>query len=175
MVRRNFEFNGRSEIDYDGEPSRVQSMVNAGRAYVFGSSLHLTANIEKFFRLYGDISFTEGRDLSEDLPLRHVAPLFGRAGFSFNSKNFRIDLFSHFNSEKSFDQLSPSEQNKTHLYTENGTPGWATLNAKASLKIHKSIRIGLGIENISDKHYRPYSSGISAPGRNFIFAVRSSI
>jgi hemoglobin/transferrin/lactoferrin receptor protein len=29
-----------------------------------------------------------------------------------------------------------------------------------------------GLENIFDKRYRGYSSGISAPGRNFIGTIR---
>jgi len=38
---------------------------------------------------------------------------------------------------------------------------WAILNA--------------GFENILDYRYRPYSSGIVAPGRNFIVSLRISI
>jgi len=32
-----------------------------------------------------------------------------------------------------------------------------------------------GVENILDLRYRPYSSGIAAPGRNFIFSARIRI
>jgi hemoglobin/transferrin/lactoferrin receptor protein len=32
-----------------------------------------------------------------------------------------------------------------------------------------------GIENITDKNYRYFASGFSAPGRNFIVAVRASL
>jgi len=32
-----------------------------------------------------------------------------------------------------------------------------------------------GVENILDKRYRPYASGISAPGINFILALRLRI
>ena len=34
------------------------------------------------------------------------------------------------------------------------------------------LEFNFGIENILNKHYRTYSSGISAPGRNFIFGMR---
>ncbi|MFT7154314.1 MAG: hemoglobin/transferrin/lactoferrin receptor protein, partial [Alteromonas macleodii] len=30
-----------------------------------------------------------------------------------------------------------------------------------------------GVENISDQRYRPYSSGIVAPGRNFILSLKA--
>jgi hemoglobin/transferrin/lactoferrin receptor protein len=34
--------------------------------------------------------------------------------------------------------------------------------------------LGAGIENITDRRYRPYSSGISGPGRNFVLSLRSA-
>jgi hemoglobin/transferrin/lactoferrin receptor protein len=32
-----------------------------------------------------------------------------------------------------------------------------------------------GLENMLDKRYRPYSSGISAPGRNFVISLHAKI
>jgi hemoglobin/transferrin/lactoferrin receptor protein len=31
-----------------------------------------------------------------------------------------------------------------------------------------------GVENLTDVRYRPYSSGITAPGRNFILSLKAS-
>jgi hemoglobin/transferrin/lactoferrin receptor protein len=36
----------------------------------------------------------------------------------------------------------------------------------------KWVVVNAGIENILDNRYRPYSSGIVAPGRNFIISLR---
>jgi len=61
---------------------------------------------------------------------------------------------------------------------ENGnpySPAWWTLNFKTSYTVAKYLTIDAGIENIFDKRYRPYSSGISAPGRNFIISLRAKI
>lgn len=175
MVRRDYRFNGQTEIIYDGEPSRVQAVVNAGKAYIYGAGVNLSVDIGDYLEAYGDLSFTQGRDLIEDLPLRHVAPLFGQSGLTVEINNAYINLYAQFNSRKTYSQLSPSERNKTHLYTDNGTPGWITLNAKASYRFNSRIRVDTGLENILDKHYRPYSSGISAPGRNVIVALRANI
>ncbi|MFN7013394.1 MAG: hypothetical protein ACK4ON_03885 [Bacteroidia bacterium] len=57
----------------------------------------------------------------------------------------------------------------------NGNPyvaGWYTLNFKASCFINKHFALNAGIENIADKLYRPFASGISAPGRNYIITLR---
>jgi hemoglobin/transferrin/lactoferrin receptor protein len=35
--------------------------------------------------------------------------------------------------------------------------------------------VNTGVENILDYRYRPYSSGIVAPGRNFIVSFRVSL
>ena len=41
----------------------------------------------------------------------------------------------------------------------------------ALANINYLIKTNLSIENISDLHYRTYSSGISAPGRNINFGI----
>lgn len=39
------------------------------------------------------------------------------------------------------------------------------------LFVIKMYLLGVTLENITDRRYRPYSSGISAPGRNLTVAV----
>jgi hemoglobin/transferrin/lactoferrin receptor protein len=53
------------------------------------------------------------------------------------------------------------------------SPSWYTLNFKALYQITQNFSVSAGVENITDQRYRPYSSGISAPGRNFIIALRA--
>jgi len=36
------------------------------------------------------------------------------------------------------------------------------------------LQLSASLENITDQRYRTYSSGISAPGRNFIAAMKYS-
>ena len=42
------------------------------------------------------------------------------------------------------------------------------------VRLNEAWSFSGGIENITDQRYRPYSSGITAPGRNFILAVRTA-
>jgi hemoglobin/transferrin/lactoferrin receptor protein len=46
-----------------------------------------------------------------------------------------------------------------------------THNISIYYNINYLIKTNLSIENISDLHYRTYSSGISAPGRNINFGI----
>lgn len=175
MVRRNFRFNGQDSIMYDGELSRVEAVVNAGRAYIYGASAGLTLELGSHFSFDSNITYTNGKDNTNDEPLRHVAPLFGRAGLTYKAEKIKLELYSEFNGEKNIEDFSPSEQNKPHIYTEDGSPSWATLNVKASYQVNETFQLNAGMENIFDKHYRPYSSGISAPGRNVIVALRANL
>jgi len=82
-----------------------------------------------------------------------------------------------YNGSKTYEKMAPSETDKAYMYAsdENGnpwSPGWFTLNFKASYNLSNRAEFSAGLENILDLRYRPYSSGIVSPGRNFIVSVR---
>ena len=56
--------------------------------------------------------------------------------------------------------------NKLYLYTKDGSPSWITHNFSLNYDYNYFIKFNISIDNIFDIHYRTYSSGISAPGRN---------
>ncbi|MEK6476845.1 TonB-dependent receptor [Catalinimonas sp. 4WD22] len=174
MVRRNFSFNGMDSIHYDGELSRVQAIVNAGEAYVFGLSMNAAYTIVPALALQSTLTYTKGRDLEEDAALRHAAPLFGSTELSYQKGKFRGEFNVRYNGAIAYDDLAPSEQNKPYMYTEDGTLAWYTLNLMGSYQLNQYLQISGGLENILDKHYWPYSSGIAAPGRNFILSLRTT-
>ncbi len=174
MVRRNYSVNGQDSILYDGELSRVQALVNTGNAYVGGLSGYLQYTFLEKFSLFSSLTWMNGLDTDENIPLRHATPAFGKTSISYRRRQFRLELFTQYQAKKAFEDLAPSEQNKTHLYTPDGALGWATLNFNLSYQPNQLFQINGAVENILDTHYRAYASGISAPGRNFIFSVRVS-
>ncbi len=176
MVRRDFLFNGADSIMYQGQLSRVEAIVNAGRANVYGLHINFVANLGRNLMFRSDINFTDGYD-QDDVPLRHTAPLFGSARLIFENERLEADIYTLFNGSKSFDRMAPSERSKPHIYAEDDegrpySPAWATLNMKFSWRLSGWATFTGGVENILDLGYRPYSSGVVAPGRNFIFALR---
>ncbi|PAU94939.1 TonB-dependent receptor [Aliifodinibius salipaludis] len=173
MVRRDFgDSFGQDSIMYDGTLSNVEAVVNAGKAYIYGVSGSFSSDMGRGFSFDSRLTFTEGEDRSNNEPMRHVAPLFGMASVKYEIKKMSVETFTEFNAKKPISDFSPSERNKPHLYTPEGTPAWATLNLRTSYQLSKDITLNLQVENILDKHYRPYSSGISAPGRNIVVALR---
>lgn len=174
MERRDYAVNGQDSIVYDGVLSNVQALVNIGKANIYGGSFDLKIDLSDHILLSSSLTIMDGQDIDEDIPLRHTTPLFGRTSLVFRGSKYRIDLFARYQGPKAFEDLAPSEQNKTHLYTSDGSLAWTTLNIKASWQPLQYLQVNGGIENILDSHYRPFSSGISAPGRNFIVAMRGS-
>jgi hemoglobin/transferrin/lactoferrin receptor protein len=67
---------------------------------------------------------------------------------------------------------NPNGEDNIQYATPTGTPSWFTVNFRAGFFVEKHTQIQLGVENILDKNYRYFASGMSAPGRNFIVAVR---
>ena len=79
-----------------------------------------------------------------------------------------------------YEDLSFSERDKVHIYaTDNNgnpyAPRWYTLSALVTYEWNKNIALKGGIDNIMDVQYRPYSSGIMAPGRAFFVGLQGSI
>ncbi|MEA2043160.1 MAG: TonB-dependent receptor [Bacteroidota bacterium] len=178
MVRRDFSFNGQDSIWYDNEMSNVQALVNADYGIVFGGHLGVKFHITDFIALKSNWNITKGED-SEGKPIRHVAPTFGTVHLLASANRFTADIYLVYNGEISHENLAESERDKPHMYALNRnnnlySPSWSTLNLKASWQLTKTIKLNGGVENILDNRYRPYSSGIVAPGRNFILSIKAS-
>lgn len=175
MVRRDYSLNGQDSILYDGEMSKVEALVNAESANIYGLNLNFEYLFTNQWRTRHDISFTSGED-SDGLPMRHVPPIFGNSHLIFENQLWYTDLYINYNGKLDFDKLASDEQDKPHLYIpdENGnpySPGWWTLNLKSNYKLNRKVTLSAGIENILNKKYRPYSSGVVSPGCNFVFSV----
>lgn len=183
MVRRNFTFNGQDSIIYEGELSKVVALTNTGQAEIYGLSFETEYEISDALNLNGSLTWVDGEDKSNNEPLRHTTPIFGRVSLDYIHNQIRSSIYSEFNGSRFRKDIPSSEiDDKPFLYAQHntdrskdGTPGWATLNWKMSYSISNKVEVSGGIENIFDLHYRPYSSGISAPGRNFIIALRAQL
>nr|MBA3901107.1 TonB-dependent receptor [Bacteroidota bacterium] len=104
---------------------------------------------------------------------------FGITRLTYGKNKFNADFNAQYQSGVDFSQLPPSEQAKPHLYAVNSegkpySPQWFTLNFKMMYQLTDNFSFNAGVENILDVRYRPFTSGLSAPGRNFIFSVRAS-
>jgi outer membrane receptor protein involved in Fe transport len=51
-------------------------------------------------------------------------------------------------------------------------PSWHTFNMKIDWQIREGFHFNFGVENIFDRYYLPYASGIPELGRNYILGLR---
>ncbi len=179
LVRRDFQYNGQSEIDYKGELSNVQAIQNAAKAYVYGFEFGLEAFLTDHLSFSSNLTLTEGIEEESDgtdTPARHAAPTFGDFHIVWKNQRLHTDLFLNFNGELSYEDLALSERNKEYIYALdiNGnpySPSWYTLNLRSQYTISNALKASLSFENLTDQRYRTYSSGIVAPGINAILGV----
>ncbi len=180
MVRKDFVFNGQTTIRYLGNKSTIQAVQNVSKLHVYG----IQAGIEFYYKgigLKSNISYQNGKEQSPDsliyYPLRHAAPMFGSTHLTYEHKKFRLDFYVVYNAKMDYEDLALTERiNASYARDENGhayVASWYTLNFKAAFYINQYVAITAGIENIADRLYRPYSSGINAPGRNIIASLRT--
>ena len=178
MVRRDFAFNGESYIEYDGELSQVQAIVNADEEKIYGLQIGGSAAIAPRWTLTSNLTVMEG-ETSDGDPSRHAPPMYGSTHLLYETGKLKVDFYARYNAGISYENLSSSERDKPTIYAadENGNPycpAWWTLNVKGSYRLSENLELDLGLENILDERYRPYSNGIVAPGINAIVAVRTS-
>jgi len=179
LVRRDFDFNGQSQIEYKGELSSVQAIQNAAKAFVYGFEFGLEAFLSDNFSIVSNLTFTEGVEEEEDgrdSPGRHVAPTFGDFHLVWKNQRLKTDLFLNYNGSIPFDDLAASERSKDYIYAvdANGnpySPSWHTLNFRSQYTISNALKASVSLENITNQRYRSYSSGIAAPGTNIILGL----
>ena len=179
LVRRNFTFNGMSQIIYNGELSNVQAIQNAAKAYVYGFEFGLDAFLTEHWSLSSNLTITKGVEEEEDgtdSPARHAAPTFGDFHVLWKNQKLKTDLFLNFNGALEFEDLALSERSKEYIYASdaNGnpySPSWYTLNFRSQYDFTSRLRASLSLENITNQRYRTYSSGIVAPGSNLILGL----
>jgi len=179
MVRRDGQLNGRDSIMYEGMMSQVQTVQNAAMAHVYGVQVGLEIKLPAGFGFSSDLNVQRGVEELDDgsvSPSRHAAPLFGTSRLHYRKNRLVMELFANYQGEKSHDQMPEEEKGKEEIYAKDAegntyAPAWATLNIEAMVELTDVFTLSAGVENLTDRRYRPYSSGISGPGRNFVISL----
>ena len=172
--------NGASTVDFDGTASKVITVINKNKAYLVGSSGQMDVSITPNIGFSGTLHYTYGRTREEGkkFPLDHIAPLFGKAAVHTQVKGFTAELFVLFNGKKdssSYKLLAEDNELYSADPVRGYTPGWTTINIRSSYNATRHLTIQFSVENITDKYYRVFASGLSAPGRNFTLTLRAKL
>lgn len=182
IYREAFELNGSSTIIYDGEELEMVANVNKGNAYIVGSTFLFRGNFTNTLSTTGSVTFTKGMAYDTKEPLSSIPPVFGNVGLSYSKNRFDTGISFKFNGRKKLEDYNIEEgidnieetpylEDRQEYY---GSPSWNTFDIYGKYRFLKNFDILFSIDNIFDRHYKEFASGISAPGRNFSFTLMTS-
>ncbi len=169
-------FGGEDSIIYDGTLSQVLTTTNEKTAYLYGITTGIDIKITEMFSLASYLTYTYGRIETDTTPypLDHIQPVYGKTSITYKNEKIRAEIYSLYNGWKKIkDYNIVSGEDNEQYATADGMPSWFTLNIKASYLIKEWLEVQAGCENILDKNYRVFASGITAPGRNIFLTLRA--
>jgi len=172
IVRTDYQINGADTLLYDGDYYKVTTNYNANQGMIYGTSLRLIANLNKNISLNGTLNYSRGENITDDVPLGHIPPFFGRTSITYRRDRFFFDIYAIYQGWKHTEDFSPFGEDNEGEAMEYGFPSWWTLNLKTGFTLGQNFHLMIAMENLLDEFYKPYASGISAPGRNLILTAR---
>jgi len=187
IVTKAFQYDEKDSLLFNGSLSQVIASQNVDEAYIQGLYGAITADFSNHVSFKTSVTYTMGQYRQElpsinnnsnhdtIVPLDHIPPMFGQTSIMYHFKKFESEIYARYSAPKlGRDYSLGKEDNESYSADPvNGyMPGWVTFNIKTAYHITKTFTVNLGVENLFDTHYRIFASGISAPGRNIIAAVR---
>ena len=158
---------------YDGEYLPIVANQNRQKASILGYHLKVHAILNDFCTTTHSFNYTFGQD-GDDNYMDHIPPVHGRSEVSWQKNKHALQAYVMYNGWKRIETYSPNGSDNPQEATIHGTPSWWTLNLNYQYKLTEMLLAQIGLENILDAHYKTYSSGISAPGRNLILTLQAS-
>ncbi|MEN8187061.1 MAG: TonB-dependent receptor [Bacteroidota bacterium] len=179
IYRDPFILNGSSTILWEGESYDMVANVNKGAAYVTGGTFVFKGNITNTLKTKASVTYTKGKTYDTNEPLSSIPPVFGNMEIAYVKNRLETGLNLVYNGRKKLEDYNipegidnieetPFLEDKDEYY---GSPSWETLNFFSKYKVTKNIDLLFAVDNIFDRHYKEFASGISAPGRNFSLSV----
>lgn len=179
LVRRPMLVNGSDSLVINNEKKKIFAIQNASKATVYGFHFGFEIKLGKGFDLNSKVNYQRGREEMDNgsiSPSRHAAPTFGITSLNFKKGKVNLSLNAVYSAAVSHQNLNEEEKQKRFIYAKDAqgnsfSPSWVIYNFKAKVQLDPIFSVSAGVENLTDLRYRPYSSGIVAPGRNFVISA----
>jgi hemoglobin/transferrin/lactoferrin receptor protein len=175
IIAQDTILNGNSTLSYYGEEAIVQMNTNRDNAFIGGVRLEAQSRLTPAISMSGTINYTKGTIILSQAPLSHIPPIFGKVSIARREKTWALESFVLFNSAKNLAAYGAgSSDNISQSLNSSGTPAWWTWNIESHFELSDQVHAQIGLHNILDVHYKPFSSGISAPGRGLFVALHAN-
>ncbi len=183
MVRRSFELNGRDTLLYEGDESPVLAIQNAAFATIFGMQFFAEYQISDHWSASTSQNIQRGREETDDGQLsamRHAPPTYGSFRLVYKNGRLRSELNLLYSDAVVFERMPVDQLRNTHIFAEDKAgnpyaPGWYTLNVRVQYALSERLLLTTGVENITDQRYRPFASGLVAPGINAVLSIKAML
>lgn len=181
--------NGNDFFVSRGDTLFTDTNINAEKAWIYGTDLAAAFIIGRFWEWRTDVHLVRGRRHQAapngrllDLPQDHIPPAYGRTAIRYNNGRWETSLRLAAQLRKQFKDYAVndiSNDSGTQGYLLNrvgssdnieltpdgkGTPAWWTLNGYCAYKAGNQLDLYLKVENMLDRFYQPFASGIAAAG-----------
>jgi hemoglobin/transferrin/lactoferrin receptor protein len=196
IVKTPIKINGADSVLYNGVQSAYFANTNANKATVKGLDVDFTYRPFKGFTLQSTLSLISGNFnvdgntptnifekqingaydvVSKKVttkPLDHIPPTLGKTSISYENSKWGTEVWVLYNGQKLKDKYNPDGEDNQQYATANGTMAYTIFNARGHYQATKNIKLQLAVENIFNKNYRPFASGLSGAGANIVLAAR---
>ncbi len=167
--------NGVDSFEVQGDYYHTIANSNSNSAVIHGFNISLISDLNTNITFRSTLNYTYGRDLTDNTPLAHIPPIFGKTNISYKVKNMINEVYFIYSGWKKIKDMSPLGEDNEEEGTQYGFPGWYTINLRSTYEVNRHITFQLAIENVLNTFYKPYASGVAAPGINAIATLRVNI
>lgn len=184
---------GSTTFESGGQLLRAQTNVNAESARIYGADLVVRYVMANGWALETDLHYLRGRreqqvfsDQTMTLPQDHIPPPYGSTRLTWSVPKWTVGLRFRYQLDKRVEDYAVSEVivgGDGLIFDRRGTSdnleltpflndesrfagayGWWTANLSAEYAPTERWTFRLKADNLLDKHYRTFASGVSAPG-----------
>ena len=165
-------YNEQDSLLYDGVKSQVFTNKNQQKAFIYGFDIATTATIATNWEINAGLHYTIGKIKTDTTPtsLDHIPPMYGKISVAYTWITRKIEVSTNWNAAKPIANYYLNGEDNEQYAPKNGIPAWHTWNIRASQQLG-NFRLYAGIENIFNKNYRTFASGINAMGRNMYLSI----
>jgi len=153
---------------------------NGGEGLLYGVEAGAALDIGWGLSMTGHLTYTWGEEEELDGtldPLSRIPPLFGQVKLRYDLPVLRhVRSFAELYVRAASDQSRLSAEDiKDVRIPPGGTDGWWTVNLRLGALAAQWLRVGLTLENLTDKKYKYHGSGVWAPGFNAVLGISGNI
>ena len=193
---------GTDRLESFGELLQVQTNGNAERAWIYGLETYLRYQVDEHWQLSANFTATRGRREAAapdgtllTVPQDHIAPPFGSFRVHYERANWTAGFLARCQLRKPvadyavseitqggdagyrFNRLGTSDNLELTAFDSVsgryvGALGWWTVHLYGSYQLGERWSARLSVDNLLDQHYRPFASGVSAPGLDIRLGLR---